>query len=39
MMTQVQKVMQWMHSHEGGEKDHSTITRYYESLAGIRSGR
>lgn len=36
---QVQEVLQWMHSHEGGQKDHSAIARYYEYLAGIRIGR
>ena len=39
MTAQVQEVLQWMHSHEGGQKDHSAIARYYESLAGIRIGR
>ncbi|MBO4873210.1 MAG: 2-hydroxy-3-oxopropionate reductase [Lachnospiraceae bacterium] len=39
MTAQVQEVLQWMHSHEGGQKDHSAIAQYYEYLTGIEIGR
>ena len=39
MTAAVQEVLQWMHSHEGGQKDHSAIAQYYEYLAGIEIGR
>lgn len=39
MTAQVQEVMQWMHSHDGGQKDHSAIAQYYEFLSGIEIGR
>ncbi len=39
MTAQVQEIMQWMHNHEGGQKDHSAIAQYYEYLAGIQIGR
>ncbi len=39
MTAQVQEVLQWMHSHEGGQKDHSAIAQYYEHLTGIEIGR
>ncbi len=39
MTAAVQEVLQWMHSHDGGQKDHSAIARYYEYLAGIEIGR
>ena len=39
MTASVQEVMQWMHSHEGGQKDHSAIAQYYEYLTGIQIGR
>lgn len=34
MTAAVQEVLQWMHAHEGGQKDHSAIAQYYEFLAG-----
>lgn len=39
MTAQVQEILQWMHNHEGGQKDHSAIAQYYEYLTGIRIGR
>ena len=39
MTAQVQEVLQWMHNHEGGQKDHSAIAQYYEYLTGIEIGR
>lgn len=39
MTAQVQEVLQWMHSHEGGQKDHSAIAQYYQHLTGIEIGR
>ena len=39
MTAAVQEVFQWMHSHEGGQKDHSAIAQYYEYLSGILIGR
>ena len=39
MTAAVQEVLQWMHNHEGGGKDHSAIARYYEYLSGIELGR
>ena len=39
MTAAVQEVLQWMHNHEGGQKDHSAIAQYYEHLTGIRIGR
>ena len=39
MTAEVQEIMQWMHNHEGGQKDHSAIVRYYEYLTDIRIGR
>lgn len=39
MTAQVQEILQWMHNHEGGQKDHSAIAQYYEYLTGIRLGR
>ena len=38
MTASVMEVMQWLHSHGGGEKDHSAIARYYEALSGIQLG-
>ncbi len=35
MTASVQEVLQWMHAHDGGQKDHSAIAEYYEALAGI----
>jgi 2-hydroxy-3-oxopropionate reductase len=39
MTAAVQEVMQWMHSHDGGQKDHSAIAEYYEHLSDITIGR
>ena len=39
MTAEVQEILQWMHNHEGGQKDHSAIAQYYEYLTGIRIGR
>ena len=39
MTAQVQEILQWLHNHEGGQKDHSAIAQYYEYLTGIRIGR
>ena len=39
MTASVQEILQWMHNHEGGNKDHSAIAQYYEYLAGILIGR
>ena len=36
---QVREVMQWLHAHDCGQKDHSAIARYYEHLADILIGR
>ena len=39
MTAAVQESLQWMHNHEGGQKDHSAIAQYYEYLTGIKIGR
>ena len=39
MTASVQEIMQWLHNHQGGQKDHSAIAQYYEYLTGIRIGR
>ena len=39
MTAQVQEIMQWLHNHDGGQKDHSAIAQYYEYLTDIRIGR
>ncbi len=39
MTANVQEVLEWMHHHDGGQKDHSAIAQYYEELAGIKIGR
>ena len=39
MTASVQEILQWLHNHECGQCDHSTIAKYYESLAGIQIGR
>lgn len=36
---QVQEILQWLHNHEGGQKDHSAIAQYYEYLTDIQIGR
>ena len=38
MTAAVQEILQWMHNHEGGQKDHSAIAQYYEYLTGIKIG-
>ena len=39
MTAEVQEIMQWLHNHEDGQKDHSAIAQYYEYLTGIQIGR
>ena len=39
LTAEVQEILQWMHNHEGGQKDHSAIAQYYEYLTGIQLGR
>ena len=39
MTAQVQEILQWLHNHEGGQKDHSAIAQYYEHLTDIKIGR
>lgn len=39
MTAQVQEILQWLHNHEGGQKDHSAIAQYYEQLADVKIGR
>ncbi len=39
MTASVQEILQWMHNHEGGNKEHSAIAQYYEYLTGIQIGR
>ena len=39
MTAAVQEILQWLHNHEGGQKDHSAIAQYYEYLTGIQIGR
>lgn len=39
MTAAVQEILQWLHNHEGGQKDHSAIAQYYEHLADIQIGR
>ena len=39
MTASVQEIFQWMHAHEGGQKDHSAIAQYYEQLTDIKIGR
>jgi 2-hydroxy-3-oxopropionate reductase len=39
MTAEVQEILQWLHNHEGGQKDHSAIAQYYETLTGIKIGR
>lgn len=38
MTAAVQEIMQWMHTHDGGQKDHSAIAQYYEFLTGRKLG-
>ena len=39
MTAEAKEIFEWMHSHEGGQKDHSAIAQYYEYLTGIKIGR
>lgn len=39
MTAAVQEILQWLHSHDGGQKDHSAIAQYYEELTDIKIGR
>ncbi len=39
MTAAVQEILQWLHNHEGGQKDHSAIAQYYEYLTDIKIGR
>ncbi len=39
MTASVQEIFQWLHNHEGGQKDHSAIAQYYEYLTVIKIGR
>ncbi len=39
MTASVQEILQWIHNHEGGNKDHSAIAQYYEYLTDIKIGR
>lgn len=39
MTAEVQEILQWLHNHEGGQKDHSAVAQYYEYLTGIKIGR
>ncbi|MBP3737064.1 MAG: 2-hydroxy-3-oxopropionate reductase [Lachnospiraceae bacterium] len=39
MTAQVQEILQWLHNHDGGQKDHSAIAQYYEALSDIKIGR
>jgi len=38
MTAEVQEVLQWMHNHEGGQKDHSAIAQYYEFVTETKLG-
>ena len=39
MTAEVMEVLQWLHTHEDGQKDHSAIAQYYEYLTGVQIGR
>ena len=39
MTASVMEIMQWLHAHDYGSCDHSTIAKYYEALMGIQIGR
>ena len=36
LTAEVTEVLQWMHSRDCGQKDHSALIRYYEYLTGLR---
>ena len=38
MTAEVQEILQWLHNHDGGQKDHSAIAEYYEYLTGVSIG-
>lgn len=38
MTAQVQEVMQWLHNNDGGQKDHSAIAQYYETICNTKLG-
>ncbi|MBP3199575.1 MAG: 2-hydroxy-3-oxopropionate reductase [Butyrivibrio sp.] len=38
MTAEVMEIMQWLHSHDGGNKDHSAIAQYYEFMTGMKLG-
>ncbi|MCR5546608.1 MAG: 2-hydroxy-3-oxopropionate reductase [Lachnospiraceae bacterium] len=38
MTAEVMEIMQWLHEHDGGNKDHSAIAQYYEFLTGEKLG-
>ena len=35
LTAEVMEIMQWLHSNEGEQKDHSAIAQYYEALTGM----
>lgn len=37
MTAQVQEVFQWLHNHDCGQDDHSSIIKYYKMLTGLES--
>ncbi len=39
MTAAAQEVLEWLHHHEGGQKDHSAMAQYYERLNDIQIGR
>ena len=39
MTAAVQEILQWLNNNGLGDKDHSSIAKYYEHLAGIKIGR
>ena len=39
MTAEVQEILQWLHNHDGGQKDHSAIAQYYEYLTDQKLGR
>lgn len=39
MTAEVKEILEWLHSHDCGQNDHSAIAKYYEYLTGIKIGR
>lgn len=37
MTAQVQEIFQWLHNHDCGQDDHSSIIKYYKMLTGLES--